>query len=36
MDINSNLSPDGSYVMVPRNAILEIKYPQSDFKGKVV
>ena len=36
ININKNLSPDGSYLMVPRNAILEIKYPSVDIKGKVV
>ena len=25
IDVNSNLSPDGNYLMVPRNAIIEIK-----------
>ena len=35
ININSNLSPDGSYLVVPKNAILEIKFPKSDFKGKI-
>ena len=35
LNINKNLSPDGSYLMVPRNAVLEIKYPSNDIKGKV-
>jgi len=35
IDINRNLSPDGDYLMVPKNAILEIKYPATDFKGKI-
>jgi len=36
LNINKNLSPDGSYLVVPRNAVLEIKYPAVDIKGKVV
>ena len=36
IDINTNLSPDGSYLMVPANAIVEIKFPTTDIKGKVV
>jgi len=36
IDINSNLSQDGSYLIVPANAIVEIKYPISDITGKVV
>ena len=34
-DINKNLSPQGDYLMVPKNAILEIKYPATDIKGKI-
>ena len=34
-DINQNLSPDGSYLIIPKNAIVEIKYPSVDIKGKV-
>ena len=33
--INENLSPDGSYVVVPRNAIFELKYPETDITGKI-
>jgi len=33
--INSNLSPNGNYLVVPKNAIVEIKYPEVDIKGKV-
>ncbi len=32
--INKNLSPDGSYLICPKNAIFEIKFPDSDIKGK--
>tara|TARA_R110002020_G_scaffold234898_3_gene447030 strand:- start:241 stop:2037 length:1797 start_codon:yes stop_codon:yes gene_type:complete len=35
VDINQNLSPDGSYLVVPKNAIVEIKYPLTDIEGKV-
>lgn len=33
--INDNLSPDGSYLVVPKNAIVEFKYPSVDIRGKV-
>ena len=33
--INKNLSPDGSYLMCPKNAIFEVKFPNVDIKGKV-
>jgi len=33
--VDKNLSPDGSYLMCPQNAIFEIKFPDSDIKGKV-
>ena len=35
ININDNLSPDGNYLMVPKNAIVEIKFPEVDIKGKV-
>tara|TARA_A100001515_G_scaffold46950_1_gene36985 strand:+ start:655 stop:2451 length:1797 start_codon:yes stop_codon:yes gene_type:complete len=35
IDINKNMSPDGNYLIVPKNAILELKYPDTDIKGKV-
>tara|TARA_R100000664_G_scaffold27396_1_gene38022 strand:+ start:10110 stop:11906 length:1797 start_codon:yes stop_codon:yes gene_type:complete len=34
-NINDNMSPDGGMLVVPKNAILEIKYPEIDIKGKV-
>ena len=34
-DINSNLSPDGSYLIAPANCIFEIKFPTVDIKGKI-
>ena len=35
IDINKNLSPDGDYLIIPKNAIAEIKFPETDIKGKV-
>jgi len=35
IDINKNLSPDGSKLIIPKNAIVEIKYPDTDIKGQV-
>ena len=35
LQINTNLSADGSYLMVPNNGIVEIKYPTQDIRGKV-
>ena len=34
-DVNSNLSPDGRYIAIPKNVIYEIKYPKVDIKGAV-
>lgn len=35
LDINQNMSPDGTYLVVPKNAIVEIKFPQTDIVGKL-
>jgi len=35
IDINQNLSPDGSYLVVPKNAVVEVKYPSVDIKGRI-
>jgi hypothetical protein len=35
IEINDNMSPDGSYLVVPNNAILEMKFPEVDIIGKV-
>ena len=35
IDINRNMSPDGDYLMIPLNAVAEIKFPETDIKGKV-
>ncbi len=34
-DINSNTSPDGSSVVVPKNAVAELKFPTVDIVGKI-
>ena len=34
-DINKNLSPDGTYLIAPANAIFELKYAEVDIQGKV-
>tara|TARA_R100000008_G_scaffold372_1_gene304 strand:- start:17653 stop:19449 length:1797 start_codon:yes stop_codon:yes gene_type:complete len=35
IDINKNLSPEGDYLIIPQNAIAEIKFPETDIKGTV-
>jgi hypothetical protein len=35
IDLNSNLSPDGTHLIVPKNAIAEVKYPETDIKGRI-
>jgi hypothetical protein len=34
-DFNTNTSPDGRLLLVPDNAILEVKFPKSDIKGTI-
>jgi hypothetical protein len=34
-NVNDNLSSDGRYIIVPENAILEIKNPDIDIKGSI-
>jgi len=34
-DVAQNTSPDGTYVIAPKNAIFEVKFPAVDIKGKV-
>jgi len=36
ININQNLSPDGTTLITPKNAILELKYPTKDIIGKIV
>ena len=35
IDMNRNLSQDGSYIVAPGNAIFELKYPEEDVVGKI-
>lgn len=35
IDINQNMSPHGDYLVVPKNGILELKYPKVDITGKI-
>jgi hypothetical protein len=35
VQINDNLSPDGTYLIAPKNAIFEIKYAATDITGKI-
>jgi hypothetical protein len=35
IDINDNTSPDGDSIIIPRNAIVEVKFPEVDIVGKV-
>jgi len=34
-DIEGQTSPDGRYIEVPKNAILELKIPAQDVKGAI-
>ena len=34
-NFDENYSPDGDYLMVPKNVIMEIKYPKTDLRGKL-
>ena len=34
IDINKNLSPDGNQLIIPKNAIVEIRHPATDIRGK--
>ena len=34
IQIEKNLSPDGNMIIIPKNAIVELKYPASDISGK--
>ena len=35
IDINDNTSPQGDNIIIPRNAIVEIKFPNVDIVGKI-
>ena len=34
-NINKNMSQDGSYLLSPANAVFEIKFPETDIRGKL-
>ena len=34
-EVDSNVSPDGSYLICPKNCIFELKFAATDIKGKV-
>lgn len=34
-DINENTSPDGSLIIIPKNAVAELKFPTVDIVGKI-
>jgi hypothetical protein len=34
-NINENMAPDGTYIIIPKNAVAELKYPSVDIKGKI-
>lgn len=35
-DIKSNTSPDGRYISVPKNVVMELKFPINDIKGTIL
>ena len=35
-NVNKNISPDGSYLMAPQNAVFEIKFPDRDIQGRAI
>ena len=35
IDINKNLSPDGTMLAIPNNVVAELKFPSVDIRGKV-
>lgn len=34
-DMNDNTSPDGSSIIIPKNAVAELKFPSVDITGKI-
>jgi hypothetical protein len=34
-NVEQNISPDGRYVEIPRNCIVEIRHPKDDIKGVI-
>jgi len=35
LNINDNLSPDGTMLLIPKNVVAELKFPRADIKGSV-
>ena len=35
IDLKKRKSADGRYISIPKNAIFEIKYPETDIKGVI-
>ena len=35
LDINENTSQDGASIIIPKNAIAELKFPTVDIVGKI-
>ena len=35
IDVNENTSPDGSSIVMPKNAVAELKFPSVDITGKI-
>ena len=35
VQINKNMSPDGTYLIAPKNGVFEIKFPHVDIVGKI-
>ena len=36
INFDDALSADGTYIMTPKNAIMELKYPNRDIKGTLI
>ena len=36
INFDEALSTDGTYLMTPKNAIMELKYPNRDIKGTLI
>ena len=36
ISIDEIYSPDGTFLKTPKNAVLEIKFPEDDIKGIIV
>ena len=34
-DISSRIDPDGRYIDIPKNVIIEVKYPDQDIVGTI-